>query len=46
MRALTAFETIRPIHTKIWKNRSYKILIWNKALFHIEDKSIHFYKAL
>jgi len=46
MRASTALETIRPIHTKIWKSYSNNILNWNKAFFHIEDISIHFYKAL
>jgi len=46
MRASTALETNRPIHAKIWKSHSNNILIWKKAFFYIEDKSIHFYKAL
>jgi len=46
MRAWTALETIRPIHTKIWTSHSNNELIWNKAFFYIEDKSFHFCKAL
>jgi len=42
MSASTAFETLRPIHTKILKRHSCTVWI----LFNIENQSIHLYEAL
>jgi len=45
MRALTALETLYPIHPKFgWSQLQDEIVI--KALFNIEDQLNHLYKAL